>query len=181
MQDVLREEAYSYVRSLDKEFIVAFDAEMNRLGYTCNRTIGDGFCWGRNMIVYTKAGVKSKKSYARLYLRENDLVLRMYFSNVDKQRAAIEQAPDYVQQAFTGDYGVCGHCHNSKEDGSCSHRKRYTLHDQPYEFCDGFAFWFFAPDLTRIPEYIKLFLAFYPEKKQKAADLSIKTYKGVGI
>ena len=94
-------------------------------------------------------------------------ILRMYFSSVDKQRQAIEQAPDYIQQAFTGDYGACKHCHNMKEDSSCSHRKSYTIHGKQYEFCDGFAFWFFSPDLARIPEYIKLFLAFYPEKRKK--------------
>lgn len=167
MKNLLKDEAYRFVSSKDKEFITVFDAEMNRLGYTCSQTIGDGYCWGRNMIIYTKAGVKSKKSYARIYLRENDLILRMYFSNVDKQRQAIEQAPDYVQQAFTGDYGACGHCHNMKEDGSCSHRKSYTIHSKRYELCDGFAFWFYSPDLLKIPEYIKLFLAFYPEKKRK--------------
>lgn len=119
------------------------------------------------MTIYTKASVKSKKSYARIYMRENDLVLRMYFSNVDKHRQAVEQAPDYIQQAFTGDYGVCGHCHNMKNDGSCSHRKSYTINGKKYELFDGFAFWFFSPELARIPEYIKLFLSFYPEKKQK--------------
>ena len=142
MKDLLKEEKYAYVNPQDKEFIVAFDAEMTRLGYTCGHTIGDGYCWGRNMIVYTRAGVKSKKSYARIYMREDGLILRMYFSNVDKQRQAVEQAPDYIQQAFTGDYGACRHCHNRKEDGSCSHRKSYTLHGKAYEFCDGFAVWF---------------------------------------
>lgn len=167
MKEILKDEAYSFVSSKDKEFIIAFDAEMNRLGYTSNKTIGDGYCWGRKMIIYTKDGVKSKKSYARIYLRENDLILRMYFSNVDKQRQAIEQAPDYIQSAFTGDYGACGHCQNMKVDGSCSHRKSYTINGKRYELCDGFAFWFFSPDLSRIPEYIKLFLFFYPERKRK--------------
>lgn len=46
MKNLLEDEAYSFVCSKDKEFIVAFDAEMNRLGYTCNQTIGDGYCWG---------------------------------------------------------------------------------------------------------------------------------------
>lgn len=168
MKDLLKEEAYDFVSSKDKEFIIAFDAEMDRLGYTSSQTIGDGYCWGRKMIIYTKAGVKSKKSYARIYLREDDLILRMYFSNVDKQRPVIEQSPDYIQQAFTSDYGVCKHCHNMKEDSSCSHRKSYTIHGKHYEFCDGFAFWFFTPDLARIPEYIKLFLAFYPDKRKKS-------------
>lgn len=60
MKNLLKEETYSFVSPKDKEFIVAFDAEMNRLGYTCNKTIGDGYCWGRKMIIYSKAGVKSK-------------------------------------------------------------------------------------------------------------------------
>lgn len=95
------------------------------------------------------------------------MILRMYFSNVNSQKQAIEQAPDYIQHAFTGNYGACKHCHNMKEDGTCSHRKSYTIHNQQYELCDGFAFWFFSPDLAGIPEYIKLFLAFYPDKKRK--------------
>lgn len=68
MKNLLEDVAYSFVCSKDKEFIVAFDAEMNKLGYTCNQTIDDGYCWGRKMIIYTKAGVKSKKSFARIYL-----------------------------------------------------------------------------------------------------------------
>ena len=167
MNDLLKSKEYDFVNDKDKQFIVAFDSETQKLGYTCNRTIGEGYCWGKNMIIYTKAGVKSKKSYARIYLRDNDLILRMYFSNVNSQKQAIEQAPDYIQHAFTGNYGACKHCHNMKEDGTCSHRKSYTIHNQQYELCDGFAFWFFSPDLAGIPEYIKLFLAFYPDKKRK--------------
>lgn len=167
MKSLLTDAAYSFISSGDKEFMIAFDDEMNRLGYTCNKTIGEGYCWGKKMIVYTKSGVKSKKSYARVYLREDTLVLQLYFSNVDKQRQAIEKAPGYIQEAFTGDYGRCSHCHNSKENGSCSHRKSYTIHNMPYELCDGYAFWFFAPTTARLPEYSKLFLAFYPPAKRK--------------
>ena len=93
MNDLLRSEEYDFVNSKDKQFIVAFDCEMLKLGYTSNQTIGAGYCWGKKMIIYTKAGVKSKKSYARIYLRDSDLILRMYFSNVDKHKQAIEQAP----------------------------------------------------------------------------------------
>lgn len=167
MKELLKNESYNFISLKDKKFIIAFDHEMNKLGYTCNQTIGEGYCWGKKMIIYTKIGVKSKKSYARIYLRENNSILRMYFSDVDKQRHMIEQAPAYIQQAFIGEYGACGHCHNTKDDGSCNHRKSYTIHDNRYDFCDGFAFWFFEPSLIKIPEYIKLFLAFYPEKKRK--------------
>lgn len=67
MRTLLEDEAFRFVRPEHKDFIVAFDDKMNRLGYTCGGTIGDGYCWGRKMIIYTKAGVKSKKSYARLF------------------------------------------------------------------------------------------------------------------
>lgn len=167
MQQLLQQDEYRFISDGDKAFIVAFDDEMERLGYTCNRTIGEGYVWGRKMIIYTKAGVKSKKCYARVYIREDDLVLRLYFSQVDKHRDAVEQAPDYIQDAFTG-YGTCQHCHNMKPDGTCMHRKTYTIKDVEYEVCDGLAFWFFKPDTTRLPEYIKLFTAFYPMRKRRA-------------
>ena len=166
MKNLLKDETYGFIKTDDKDFIIAFDDEMNRLGYTCNKNIGDGYCWGRKMIIYTKSGVKSKKSYARIYIRDDDLILRMYFSNVDKQRQVIEQAPDYIQTAFIGDYGTCKHCHNMKND-SCRHQKGYTLHGKRHELCDGFAFWFFEPNVVKLPEYVKLFLAFYPEKKKR--------------
>lgn len=46
MKDLLKEEPYSFVSPKDKKFIIAFDAEMDSLGYTSNQTIGDGYCWG---------------------------------------------------------------------------------------------------------------------------------------
>jgi len=167
MKTLLKDEAYGFVKDRDKDFIIAFDSEMERLGYTCDNSIGDGYCWGKKMVIYTKAGVKSKKSYARIYIKEYGLILRMYFSNVDKHRQSIERSSGHIKDAFTGGYGACKHCHNMREDGGCSHRKTYTIHDRQYEFCDGFAFWFFEPDTARLPEYIKLFLEFYPERKRK--------------
>lgn len=165
MRTIINGDAYRFISSCDKDFIIAFDGEMNRLGYTCGQTIGEGYCWGRKMIIYTKAGVKSKKSYARVYIRDDGLILRMYFSNVDKHAQAIGQAPDYIRNAFVGDYGTCKHCHNEKSGGACAHRKTYSVNDKKYELCDGFAFWFYQPDARRLPEYIKLFLQFYPDKK----------------
>lgn len=167
MENLLKESDFSYVSDADKTFIVAFDGAMADLGYTSNNAIGDGYCWGRHMIIYTKTGVKSKKSYARIYMPEDHIILRMYFSGVDSKRDAIESAPDYIKAGFTGDYGRCGHCHNQREDGSCSHRKTYTIDRAEYEFFDGFAFWFFRPTVDQLPEYLKLFTAFYPMKRGK--------------
>ncbi len=168
MNDEFENFARGVASCTDTEFIVVFNAEMNRLGYICNRVLGGGDGCDQKMFAFTKAGVKSQKVYARVYLWGNEWILRLYFSQVDKHTEFIEQAPDFIQQAFTGDYGTCGHCNNRKEDGSCNHRKSYTIHGRPYELCDGYAFGFTSPSKERIPDYIKLFLTFYPERKRKA-------------
>lgn len=163
MEPLLQDSKFDFVEVADKELIVAFDLAMGELGYTCGSAISDGYCWGKYMIIYTKSGVKSKKSYARIYIRDADVILRLYFSNVDKHRTAIEHAPHYVQEAFTGDFPACGHCGGKTE---CIHQKRYTLHGKPCEVCDGKAFWFFRPTQARLPAYLDLFQTFYPPKKQ---------------
>ena len=43
MNDLLKSKEYDFVNDKDKQFIVAFDSEMQKLGYTCNRTIGEGY------------------------------------------------------------------------------------------------------------------------------------------
>lgn len=171
MKDYLQTAEFDFVSEENKAFILAFNAEMERLGYTFGGKIGSGFCWGRKMVVYTKANVKSKKSYARIYLKEDGLTLRLYFSNIDKHREAIESAPDFIKAGFIGSYGRCRHCGNQREDGSCSHRKCYTIGGQKIEFCDGYAFWFPNPQVKDIPEYIKLFQVFYPPKKIKKKEV----------
>lgn len=165
---LMQDEKYSFINNTGKVFIADFDNEMNKIGYTSNSNICNGFCWGKYMIIYTKAGVKSQKSYARIYIQENGSVyLRMYFSNVDKHKETIEKSPDFIQNAFTSGFGACKHCHNQKEDGICSHRKTYTLNSVKYEICDGYAFYFKNPDSARIRDYVRLFKTFYPEKKLK--------------
>lgn len=37
MKDLLKDEAYCFVNTKDKEFMVAFDIEMNRFGYRFGR------------------------------------------------------------------------------------------------------------------------------------------------
>ncbi len=161
MKEVLARKIFSFISKENIEFITAFNLEMETLGYTSNNIIGPGYCWGKYMIIYNKTGVKSKKSYARIYIRDNDLVLRLYFSNIDKNREIIEQAPEYIQEAFTGKFPNCDHCHGKKE---CIHQKKYTINNNIYIICDGKAFWFFKPTLKQLPEYMKLFTIFYPSK-----------------
>lgn len=165
---LIEDKKYEFVGKEGKDFIADFDSEMIRLGYTSNSNIGNGFCWGKYMIIYTKSGLKSQKSYARIYIKENgSTCLRMYFSDVDKHKEALEAAPEFIQKAFTGEFGACNHCHNQKDNGICMHRKSYTIANVAYEKCDGFTFYFANPDTTQIPEYLKLFTVFYPARKHK--------------
>ena len=162
--EILREGRFDFVSDRDKDFVVEFDAAMAELGYHYGDKIGDGFCWGNYMVIYTKAGVKSKKSYARIYLKDDGIVLRLYFSKIDAHRAYVEVAPDHIKQVFVGDFGECKHCDNEK-DGSCKFRKAYSIDGRHIEKCNGFTFQFHDPSIGYMDDYVGLFSEFYPQKR----------------
>ena len=164
MNELLREARFDFIANDNKGFILAFHDEMTRLGYDFGDKIGSGYCWGRYMIIYTKSGGKSKKVFARLYIREESIVLRLFFSAIDKHRDYIENAPSHIKEVFVGDHGNCKHCHNDK-DGVCKFRKTYTLENRLIEKCNGLTFEFYDPSLQRLVDYMGLFTEFYPKKK----------------
>lgn len=167
MRTLLDENRFDFISADDKAFMLAFDDEMSRLGYAFGGKIGDGFCWGRYMALYRKVGVKSETVYARIYIRETEIVLRMFLNQVDKHRAFIEKAPAHIKNVFTGPRGDCEHCHNDK-GGVCKFRKTYTIENRLIEKCNGIVFEFFEPDLAKLDYYIALFTEFYPLKKGTA-------------
>jgi len=164
MRKQLSEEKYSFIHQKDKDFIIAFDEAMLKSSYESGGTIDNGFCWGRYMIIYSKAGVKSKKVAARIYIRDNEIVLRLFMNEIDKHRGYIENAPEFIRLPFTGAHGSCNHCKNDHE-GICKFRKTYILENHMIEKCNGVTFEFYKPDLNKLPEYIALFREFYPIKK----------------
>jgi hypothetical protein len=164
MNEILTESRFDFVSRDNKAFIAAFDDEMTRLGYNFGDKIGSGFCWGKYMLIYTRSGVKSKNVYARIYLQDAGIVLRLFFNNVDKHRGYLEKAPVHIKEVFCGDYGNCHHCHNEK-DGECKFRKTYTLDGCLIEKCNGLTFEFHEPDVQQISDYLALFTEFYPAKK----------------
>jgi|AGTN01.3.fsa_nt_gi hypothetical protein len=161
MERILAEERFKNVSTQNKAFILAFDAEISKLGYGFGGRIGSGFCWGSDMIIYSKIGVKSKQVVARIYIRESGIVLRLFLNKIDRHREYIENAPPFIKKAFTGDYGNCHHCHNDK-NGICKFRKAYTLENRHIEKCNGITFEFWEPDLAKLPGYINLLKEFYP-------------------
>lgn len=164
MRDILNEERFDFVSNEDKRFMAAFNDEMTKLGYGFGGKIGSGYCWGKYMLIYTKAGIKNKKVFARIYIRDESIVLRLFLNDIDEHRQYIENAPAHIKEVFVGDFGNCQHCHNEK-DGICRFRKTYTLDGQFIEKCNGSTFEFHGPSLRKLPDYISLFTEFYPNKK----------------
>jgi len=165
MKDILKEDRFNAISDDDKAFIIAFDNEMTKLGYDSGDKIGSGSVWGKYMIIYRKSGVKSKKVFARIYIRDERVVLRLFFSNIDRHREFIENSAAHIKMVFAGDLGNCQPCHNDK-DGICGFRKAYTLEGRLIEKCNGTTFEFHNPSTSEIADYMDLFTEFYPGKKR---------------
>lgn len=161
MKTILTEERFNIITAENKAFILAFDNEISKLGYSFGSNIGSGACWGKYMIIYSKIGVKSKKVAARIYITENSIVLRLFLNNIDNHREYIESTKNYIKEVFTGEHGNCHHCHNDK-GGTCKFRKYYTLENKYIEKCNGITFEFREPNLDKLPDYLGLLKEFYP-------------------
>jgi len=158
----LAEKRFDIVSNPDKAFILAFTKEIAGLGYDFGGHIGWGACWGLYMVIYSKVGVKSKQVAARIFIRENGIVLRLFFNNIDKHSKYIETAPEHIKSVFTNAHGVCS-CNPKKEN--CKMRKTYTINENLIEKCSGVVFEFHQPDMDKLPDYIDLFKEFYVSKK----------------
>jgi hypothetical protein len=166
MDKLLKEERFDYVSDSDKVFILAFNEEMTRLGYDFGGKIGSGYGWGKYMVIYTKAGVKSKAVYARIYIPDTGIVLRLFLNKVDKHEKFIEKAPAHIKAMFTASDTKCKHDRDD-EDGKCrsNFRRTYTIDGQLIEQCMPTTYYIFHPEVQKIPDYIALFTEFYPPKK----------------
>jgi hypothetical protein len=166
MNNILQEKRFGFINNKDKAFILAFNDEMDRLGYDFGGKIGSGFCWGKYMVIYRKTGVKSDRVYARIYIRDTRIVLRFFFNDIDKHRTFIETSPDYIKEVFTGDLAKCNHDRDDG-NGSCMFRKSYTIDGRFIEKCNGITFEFHEPNLSKLQDYLSLFTEFYRQKKRK--------------
>lgn len=164
MESILSEERFAFLKDTDKAFIIDFNNRMNELGYDFGNHIGSGVCWGKYMLIYTKTGAKSKNVVARIYMRDDGIVLRLFLNGIDKHREYIESSTEHILDVFTNTYGDCGRCHNDK-NGVCKFRKAYIINHRNIEKCNGRTFEFWYPEISGIPDYMGLLAEFYPRKK----------------
>ena len=167
MKTILEEERFDFVSKENKDFILAFNDEITKLGYDFGGNIGSGFCWGRYMVIYSKTGVKNKQVAARIYIRENSIVLRLFLNQIDKHREYIEKSKDFIKDVFINDFGRCKHCRDEKQE-NCKFRKSYHLDDELIEKCNGVTFEFWEPNLNKLPDYINLLKEFFPLRRKRA-------------
>ncbi|MFQ8705370.1 MAG: hypothetical protein ACLR9T_04845 [Thomasclavelia sp.] len=158
----LTDKKFEFINDKDKQFIIMITKELENIGYTYSDVIGDGYCWGKYMLIFRKANVKSKNVFARIYIREDSIVLRLFFNDVTKHASYIGKAPRIIKEVFINDYGTCKHC----KGDNCKFRKDYEIDGIKYEKCNGTTFEFYDPQIENIPDYISLFKEFYPNKKQ---------------
>ena len=158
IEERLTEERFSIITEPDKAFILAFDKEISEFGYDYGGHIGWGACWGRYMIIYSKVGIKSKQVAARIFIRDNSIVLRLFLNNVDKHTQYIENTPEHIKAVFTGAHGECS-CSPRKEN--CRMRKSYAIGGKQVEKCSGVVFEFHQPDISKLHDYMGLFGEFY--------------------
>ena len=166
MKELMTEERFSIISHYDKAFVISFSKEIEKLGYHFGGGIGEGYVWAKFMIIYSKTGIKAKQIAARIYIADNRIVLRLFFNNVDKHRAYIENSAEHIRDVFSGNHGNCS-CNPKKEN--CRMRKTYTLDGKHIEKCSGVVFEFHNPTVEKLADYINLLNEFYPIKNKRSA------------
>lgn len=162
VEDFLTERRFDGLCGPDKAFIVAFDKAIHDFGYDFGGAIGSGNVFSPMVIVYGKTGTKSRPCAARIYIRDTGIVFRLFLSKVDAHRQAVESAPAHIKQAFTGEKGACTLCW----DKCPSRPAPYTIDGKTHQKCQHHAFYFDAPSVERLPDYMALFGEFYSKKKR---------------
>ena len=120
MKVLLENPKYECIDEQNKSFIVAFNDAMIAAGYE-NNDIQPYIVFGKYKIEYYKSGTKTKKYIARVYIRDDGIILRLYFSDIDKHRDYIEKAPDFIKKPFIDNSHDCKmpDCKGMITNGKC--------------------------------------------------------------
>ena len=161
---MLKESRFDFMSEKDKDFVAQMTAALLELGYTFGDTITDGICWGKYMLIFRKQNVKSKKVYARIYIKDDSVAFRLFLSDITKHSAFVSAAPAHIKSVFAGASGACGHCRGDE----CRFRKSFELDGKLIEKCNGEVFTFEGASSDKIPDYLALLCEFYGKGKHTA-------------
>lgn len=167
-EKLLSDETYEFAVQNDKDFIVAFITLMMAAGYE-NNGIQPYVVFGKCKIEYFRPGNKTNKYVARIYLRDDEIVLRLYFSNIDRHSAYIAQVPDFIRKPFVDGVHKCKkpNC-KGIGNGKCRYQKIYTIDGVRYMTCAEQSFCYYGMEAGNASQYVDLLSIFYPQKKRAA-------------
>jgi hypothetical protein len=176
MENLIEEERFDFVSKENKTFILEFTKQIKSLDYDFDGSIGSGFDWGNYQIIYLLHGIKGSRSIiARIFIRDscviangekeikfkNSIVLRLYFSNINKHINYIENASMHIKERFINNVGMCKHCAEQ-----CYKRKVYTINGKEMVKCRD-VFEYHNPKIEDIKDYIDILREFYGKKGSK--------------
>ena len=167
MRELLFGDNFNFVSEKDKDFIIVFDDFMVKAGYE-NNDIQPYVVFGKYKIEYYKPGNKTKKYIARIYFRDDEIVLRLYCSDIDKRKDYLENSPDFIKKPFTDESHKCKmpDCKGMITKGKCRYRKTYTLDGVNHVKCSEQSFLYYNMESKNVSKYVDLLTTFYPVKKR---------------
>jgi len=160
LMGILSQERFNIISDRDRAFIAAFDKEMNAIGYNFIGNLSSVTKYTE--IPYSKGGTsKTIFSRIRIWHENGEIVLRLYFTNIDKCRSYIENAPAHIKAAFAFEGGDCKDCM-----ATCKSVKKYAIDGQEYYKCCHSIARFNNPIVEKMPDYMALLAEFFPKIKQ---------------
>ncbi len=101
METTLKDLKYDFITHDDKTFIIRFDAEMEKLGYTSGGIIGNGYCWGRHMVIFRKSGGKDKQDgickFRKTYTLEGREISKCNGLTFEFWEPDMAKLPNYIE------------------------------------------------------------------------------------
>ena len=162
IEQFLTERRFDIISEPDKDFIIAFDKVISEFGYDFGGCVTSGNVWSPMVIIYGKTGTKSRPCAARVYIKDDGIIFRLYLNKVDSHRQYIENAPAHIKEAFSSQTGLCTSCW----DKCPSRPAPYTIDGIQIQKCQHHRFYFTAPTIEKMPDYIGLLKEFYASKKK---------------
>ena len=177
LEKLLKEERFDFVSEDNKTFILEFTKQIKPMGYDFDGSIGTGFERGNYQIIYSLNGIKGSRSIScRIFLRDEgifvsfgkefkftkSIVLRLYFSNINKHINYIENAPMNIKEQFINDSGLCKYCTEQ-----CYKRKVFTINGKETAKCAD-VFEYINPNIEEIKDFIGILKEFYEKKRDSA-------------
>jgi len=176
MEKLLNEDRFNFVTEENKKFILEFTEQIKSFGYDFDGDIRNGFEKGNYQVIYSLNGIHgSRNIIARIFIRDDctinfgkeikfkrGIVLKLYFSNINKHIDYIKNAPTHIKERFINNSGLCKHCIEQ-----CYKRKIWTIDDKEMVKCNDF-FEYENPKIEDLNDYINILKEFYGKKGSKS-------------